>query len=111
MENIQKMLLAVEVRKLAQDIRAANRQANINAIRKEIGDDRAKLDELDAKWGAENPIENFLEPAYDRIASVADRLDGLERARVQKSLEGNRYAQAAQQPPLATFSGKVRPSE
>ena len=110
MENVQKMLLAVEIRKLAQDIRIANRQAYAKTLSEEILDDSKKYGELIDKWFSDNPVENFFEKAYNRIATVADRLDDLERSRMHKQLEGNRYAQASR-PLTIADAPKENPSE
>lgn len=108
MEDVQKMLLATEVRKLALEIKGANRQAFYKELSEEIRDDREQCDALIEKWLSDNPVENFLEAAYNRIATVADRLDDLEQSRMQKKLEGNRYAQASQRSPIAPTDAPLK---
>ena len=55
-----------------------------------------------AEWEAAHSIEDYLEDAYMRIAGVVDKLQGFEKSRISKMLEGNKYAKYSQRPPATS---------
>jgi hypothetical protein len=91
------LLVAAEVRKLAVKLTNHARHAYADEIKSDP-DAVAKV----AQWEGAHRVDDYLEEAYNRIADVANKLESFERARIQKKLEGNRYAQARQQPPATS---------